>query len=190
MGQIMRGFTMGGLSYGYESVPVGEIHHDKKGRLKADGYALKIVPEQAHIVKKIYREFVDGKSLNAIVKSLNQDKVPTRKRLRQGWCVSTISRMLRNEKYKGTYVWNRRKSVKDPMTGQTKQIPRPKSEWVIVDKPELKIVEPELWEKAQKRLEELKTIYPGAKGFGGKKSYVNTNPTSLPDFAEFKSKNQ
>ena len=112
---------MAGISYGYESVPVGELKPDKKGRLKADGYTQKIVPEEARIIKRIFADFVDGKSLNAIVKELNRDKVSCRKRLRGGWNVSTVSRILKNEKYKGTYIWNRTTSTKDPMTGENEE---------------------------------------------------------------------
>ena len=46
IGQAMRGFMMVGISYGYESVPVGELRPDKKGWLKADGYTQKIVPDE------------------------------------------------------------------------------------------------------------------------------------------------
>ena len=180
MGQIIRGFMMAGVSYGYESVPVGDLRPDKKGRLRADGYTQKIIPEEARVIKKIYTDFVEGKSLNAIVRVLNRDKVPCRKGLRGGWNISTISRILKKEKYKGTYIWNRTTSVKDPMTGKRKKIIRPKSEWVIQEKKELVIVEPELWEKAQKRFQEIKNACPIRKSFGRKqKSYVEANPTHL-----------
>ena len=179
MGQVMRGFMMAGLSYGYESVPVGDLKPDKKGRLRADGYTQKIVSEEARVIKRIYTDFVDGKSLNAIARELNQEKVPCRKRLRGGWNISTISRILKNEKYKGTYIWNRTTSVKDPMTGKKKAITRPKSEWIIQEREELKIVELELWEKVQKRFEEIKDAHPMPKRFGKQKSYVEANPTHL-----------
>ena len=126
MGQVMRGFMMAGTSYGYESVPVGELRPDKKGRLKADGYTQKIIPEEAKIIKRIYTEFTEGKSLNAIIKKLNEEKVSCRKRLKGGWNISTLPRILKNEKYKGTYIWNRTTSIKDPMTGKTKKLLVPK----------------------------------------------------------------
>ena len=174
----MRGFTMGGLSYGYESVPVGELKPDKKGRLRADGYTHRIVPEEAFVVKRIYKDFIDGKSLTSIVKSLNQEKVPC-KNLRRGWNVSTLSGILKNEKYKGLYIWNRRTNIKDPMTGKRKQIIRPKDEWLIIEKPEIKIIEETIWNKVQKRFEELKNAHPIPKGTGKQKSYVINNPTHL-----------
>ena len=179
MGQVMRGFMMAGTSYGYESVPVGDPKPDKKGRLRAEGYTQRIVPEESKIIKRMYIDFVNGKSLHAISKELNQEKIPCRKRLRGGWSVSTLSRILKNEKYKGTYIWNRTTSTKDPMTGKNKKIIRPKNEWLVYEKSELKIVEVELWDKAQKRFEEIKNTHPVPKGFGRQKSYVENNPIHL-----------
>ena len=170
MGQVMRGFMMAGTSYGYESVPVGDPKPDKKGRLRADGYTQRIVPEEARVIQKIYKDFADSLSLNGIVRKLNEEKVPSRKQLRGGWNISTVSRILKNEKYKGTYIWNRTKTIKDPMTGKTKQIPRPQKEWVVREVPELKIIKKELWEKVQNRLETLKNVHPVRKGFGKQKS--------------------
>ena len=179
MGQVMRGFMMAGTSYGYESVPVGDPKPDKKGRLRAEGYTQRIIPEEARVIKRIYKDFVDGKSLNAIIKTLNQEKIPCRKKLKGGWHMSTLSRILKNEKYKGTYIWNRTTSTKDPMTGKNKKVVRPKTEWVICEKPELKIIESKLWHKAQKRFKELKNTHPVPKGFGGQKSYIENNPNYL-----------
>jgi len=61
---------------------------------------LRIVPEEAMIIKKIYQEFLDGYSLNNIKISLEEDKIKTP----SGgdlWHVSTIKSILQNEKYKG-----------------------------------------------------------------------------------------
>ena len=65
------------------------------------------------------------------------------------------------------------------MTGRNSKIIRPKNEWVIHEKPELKIVEVELWNKAQNRFKKLKNAHPVPKGFGRQKSYVENNPIHL-----------
>jgi hypothetical protein len=44
-------------------VPEGESKYDKKGRLWADGFKLVIVPEEARIIQRIYRDFIDGKAV-------------------------------------------------------------------------------------------------------------------------------
>ena len=143
------------------------------------GYSLKIIPEEARIIKRVFNDFVNGVPLHKIVKILNEEKVSCRKKLRGGWNVSTLSRILKNEKYKGTYIWNRTTTIKDPMTGKKKQILRPRSEWILREKEEFKIVDSELWEKAQKRFEENKNSHPLPKGFGRQKSYVEANPAHL-----------
>ena len=123
-GQKLRGFSTGESVYGYKSCPVGELRLNKKGQPKYEGMAHKILDEEAFIIKRIYREFIDGKSINGILKGLNEDKIPTRKRQKGGWCVSTVSRILKNEKYMGRWIWRKFKNVRDPMTGKRKQVPR------------------------------------------------------------------
>ncbi len=61
---------------------------------------LVINPEQAVIVKRIYREYLEGYEMSEIGKSLKKDGVPgvTGKVC---WSATTIHRMLVNEKYKG-----------------------------------------------------------------------------------------
>ncbi|MFH1505278.1 MAG: recombinase family protein [Candidatus Omnitrophota bacterium] len=80
-GQKLRGFSTGENVYGYQSQPVGELKMNKKGRAKYEGMVHKINPDEADIVKRIYKEFIEGKSLNKIVDILNNDKVPTKKKV-------------------------------------------------------------------------------------------------------------
>jgi recombinase len=48
---------------------------------------------------------------------MNDERVPTKARLQGGWTVSTTSRILKDEKYSGRFVWNRTTTAKDPLTG-------------------------------------------------------------------------
>ncbi len=61
-----------------------------------------IVPEEAEIVKKIYTDFISGKGIEAIMKSLNESGVLTQ----QGftWHRSAIMRILRNYTYTGNLL--------------------------------------------------------------------------------------
>jgi DNA invertase Pin-like site-specific DNA recombinase len=90
MGQILRGFSVGSRGYGYDTVPVGESKYDKKGRLRADGFKLVIIPEEAQIIQRIFRAFIEGKAITKIVRELNEERVPTKTRLKGGWNVSTV----------------------------------------------------------------------------------------------------
>ena len=62
---------------------VGELKPDKKGRLRADGYTQKIVPEEAKIVKRIFKDFAEGKSINGIMKELNLENVPIQTKIKR-----------------------------------------------------------------------------------------------------------
>lgn len=71
------------------------------------GYRLKdgqyvIIPEEAEIVKSIYSDFLSGKGVEAIMKSLNESGVLTQ----QGftWHKSAIMRILRNYTYTGNLL--------------------------------------------------------------------------------------
>lgn len=65
----------------------------------ADG-VLVIVPEEAEIVKRIYREFLDGLSTNKIKEGLEADGILTGAGETK-WYTSTINTILKNEKYMG-----------------------------------------------------------------------------------------
>lgn len=106
----------------------------------------------------------DGKAVTKIAKELNDEKVPTKVKLKGGWNVSTVSRILKDEKYIGRFIWNRMTTVKDPMTGKTKQVDRPKEEWVVHERPDIRIISGEEWVAAQARWKEIDGVFPRKKG--------------------------
>ena len=61
-----------------------------------------IIPEEAEIVKRIYADFLSGKGIEAIMKSLNESGVLTQ----QGftWHRSAVMRILRNYTYTGNLL--------------------------------------------------------------------------------------
>ena len=61
---------------------------------------LKIVPEEAITVRRIYAEFLDGKSLKEIAEGLERDGIASPSG-RETWHPSTVKSILQNEKYKG-----------------------------------------------------------------------------------------
>lgn len=69
-------------------------------KLKGEkGNSLRPVPEQAAIIQRIYREFLSGRSQNAIAEGLNQDGIlSARGKL---WTVASIRDILRNAHYAG-----------------------------------------------------------------------------------------
>lgn len=183
MGQVLRGFVVGSRGYGYTSVPEGASKYDKKGRLRAEGFKLVVVPEEARVIQRIFDAFIRGNAITKIAKELNEERVPTKVKLKGGWNVSTISRILKDEKYLGRFIWNRTTTVKDPLSGKMKQVERPKEEWVIQERSEIRIVSDDTWNAAQARWREIEGVFParkGRKGFSGKtRSHVESHPTHL-----------
>ncbi len=89
-----------GLQYRYQQGKVQVNHNHFLGYTKdADGN-LVIDPEQAEVVKRIYREYLEGYSMDKIKKGLEADGI------RNGagnlrWHTSNIKQILTNEKYIG-----------------------------------------------------------------------------------------
>lgn len=182
-GQKLRGFSTGESVYGYKSCPVGELRLNKKGQPKYEGMVHKILDEEACVVKRIYKSFIEGKSINGIVNELNENNTPTRKKQKGGWRTSTLSRILKNEKYTGHWTWRKYKNVRDPLSGRLKKVTRAKNEQIASFKEELVIIDKDTWEKAQKRWKELDGSWPMTgeteKTKGAFKSYVHTSPNHL-----------
>ena len=89
-----------GLQYRYQQGKVQINHNRFLGYTKdADGNLI-IDPEQAEIVKRIYREYLEGLSMDKIAAGLERDGILTGAGGKR-WHTSTINKILRNEKYIG-----------------------------------------------------------------------------------------
>jgi site-specific DNA recombinase len=167
IGQKERGFFVGEKTFGYHSVPVGEMKMDKKGRPRPDGYKMEIDPKEATVILRIFMSYAEGMSLTQIVKTFNQENVPGSIRSAKGWSPATISRILDNEKYAGRWIWNRTESRRDPKTGRRRRFDKPESEWVINENEELRIVPKELWDAVRNRRKAMHRTWPGGNGKRG-----------------------
>jgi len=152
-GRLLRGLHVGGRTYGYRTVSA-----DGGKRLEVD-------PKEAEIVRRIFEISRSGRSLRVIAKTLNAEGIPA-PRLRAGkqhggWCPTAIREMLRRDLYRGQVIWNRGRFVKSPGTNKRVRRERPRDEWRITDRPELRIVSEELWEGVRSRLEWIKVHYRG-----------------------------
>ena len=89
-----------GLQFRYQSGQVQVNHNHFLGYTKdADGNLI-IDPEQAEVVKRIYREYLEGYSMDRIARGLEADGILTGAG-KTKWWTSTINKILRNEKYIG-----------------------------------------------------------------------------------------
>jgi len=161
-GRVKDGMSAGGLSYGYK-VPLDERGNRQVGKLT-------IHDEEAVIIRRIFREYAEGRSPLKIAAGLNADGVPaprgTTDRVKH-WKQNTINGnrergtgILNNELYIGRRVWNRLNYRKDPSTGRRVSRLNPEDEWQIVEAPELRLLDEAVWNAArdrQKRLEKVRS---------------------------------
>jgi site-specific DNA recombinase len=148
-GRVKLGKAGGGVSFGYRIVRTFENGVVSTGERE-------IVPEEAEIIRRIFKQYVAGASPKQIAKDLNRDAI----RGPSGalWNPSTIHGnpkrgigILHNELYIGRLVWNRQRFLKDPDTGKRVTRLNPESEWVITNVPHLRIIDDELWTAVQAR---------------------------------------
>lgn len=89
-----------GIQYRYQQGKVQVNHNRFLGYDKDENGNLVINPEQAEIVKRIFREYLEGYSMNKIAAHLEADGILTGAG-NSKWHTSTINKILRNEKYMG-----------------------------------------------------------------------------------------
>ena len=89
-----------GLQYRYQQGKVQVNHNRFLGYTKDENGHLIIDLEQAEIVKRIYREYLEGSSMGRIAAGLEKDGILTGAGNTK-WHTSTINKILRNEKYMG-----------------------------------------------------------------------------------------
>jgi hypothetical protein len=104
-----------GLRRKYETGSVKSIPLGKCLGYRKDGTGcIAIIEEEAVIVRRIYREFLDGMSITEIAAGLERDWIRTD----QGnttWSLSTIRKILRNELAKGDFMFQKTFN-QDPLT--------------------------------------------------------------------------
>ena len=180
IGQKERGFFVGEKTFGYRSVPVGEMRMDKKGRPRPEGYRMEIEPKEAAVILRVFTSYAEGQSLTQIVKTFNKESVPGSIRAAKGWSPATISRILDNGKYAGRWVWNKTESRRDPRTGRRRRFEKPESEWMVREDEELRIVPKELWEQVRERRKQMHRTWPGGNGKRGFSKEQGSRQTHFP----------
>lgn len=141
---VQQGRFMGGTApYGYELVLSGEL--SKHGRAL---HRLKIIPEQAEVVRYIYdlslnREFGSFK----IARLLNESKYYKSTAPNDVWKSSTITTILTNPVYAGHIAYKRRERI----NGKYHRLDS--SDWIKSSETdeELQIIDSDTWNRAQEK---------------------------------------
>jgi site-specific DNA recombinase len=123
----------------------GRIQKAKKGEIPAFkrmfGYSynkdtdkLEINEEEQEVFNLIVDMLLkENLSCNQIAKELSKRGISAP--LKNAWYQNTITRMLRNESYCGTYYYGKTKVVQQE--GKKIQVPKPKEEWIAISIPPL-----------------------------------------------------
>ena len=123
--------------YGYDKTP-------------GDYFNLAININEATLVKRIFDLYVNSSlGANKIAMILNNEGAKTKRGCK--WTQNAVARILTNEIYFGRVI-NGKDEVENFLTG--KRMRKDKSDWNIKDKPELQIIDKQLFIKAQKTLKE------------------------------------
>ncbi|MFO0583563.1 MAG: recombinase family protein [Anaeromyxobacter sp.] len=166
-GRALGGFWTGGRVYGYrtetEPNPPDPEHPRKVPRIE---------PAEATVVRRIFERYADGISMKQVAAELNAEHVRApydgdyTKPAGRGWGHTTVRAMLRNERYVGRFVWNRRKWARSARTGKRVYRLRPVEEHVEHHLAELAIVSDELWARVQARVSNNKATRGRPAGAG------------------------
>lgn len=147
-------WVAGGVPYGYEKYKLPN----------AKGYSLKIVEEEADIVRMIYNLYTSGTTdtegnfrtmgMHLIAKRLDMLGIKPRKAAQ--WNRSTIKDILTNPAYIGKVRWQWRKEIKKWEDGQL-VVKRPKNDdCILIDGMHEAIIDKTVYDKAQSILQNNK----------------------------------
>ena len=166
-GQVSRGYNPGGRVYGYRYIkeldPSGTLDRKTK-QTRVIGTRIEIDPEQKNVVREIFEMYARGLTIGEVTRYLNDKGYPPPSNKQQSkrgrkptWIQTTVRNHLSNRKYIGDWTFNKQGWVKDPETGRRKLVDKPKSEWTVNQRNDLKIIDRFTWEQVQERLQANKT---------------------------------
>ena len=118
-------------------------------KTNGDYFNLTINEMEADAVRSIFRMYrEEGYGAAKIANRLNERGIKTKRNC--AWSANAVVRILTNELYTGKII-NGKQEVSDFLTGQRKQ--KDSSEWMITERSDLKIIEPEEYAEVQRILQ-------------------------------------
>lgn len=117
---------------------------------------LEVIEPEAAIIKKIFEMYSTEFNAEEIAFQLNAEGVPTSRGGK--WNQKTITGMLKQEAYLGKIVYGKTRVTCNKTTEDV-----PPEDWIVVENAHPKIIDQELWYKAQQALERRRVIPKSAR---------------------------
>ena len=119
-------------------------------KIIGDYFNLTVNQEEAAVVRQIYHWYTqEGYGAAKISNLLNEKKIRTKRNCQ--WSQNGICRILTNELYTGKII-NGKQEVTDFLTGRRED--RDETEWMVVERPDLQIVDKKTFDQAQRIMTE------------------------------------
>ena len=113
-----------------------------------DYFNLSINEEEAKVIRQMFTWYTEeGYGGAKIANMLNDRGIKTKRG--NNWSQNSVCRILTNEIYTGKII-NGKEEVADFLTGQRKE--KDESEWLVTVRPELRIIDDEIFDRAQEIL--------------------------------------
>ena len=110
-----------------------------------DYFNLSINENEAMTIRQIFQWYTEeGYGGSKIANMLNERGIKTKRG--NNWSQNSVCRILTNEIYTGKII-NGKEEIADFLTGQRKE--KDESEWLVTLRPELRVIEDEVFDKAQ-----------------------------------------
>lgn len=114
-------------------------------KMIGDYFNLSINENEAKAIRQIFQWYTEeGYGGSKIANMLNERGIKTKRG--NNWSQNSVCRILTNEIYTGKII-NGKEEIADFLTGQRKE--KNESEWFVTIRPELRIIEDEVFDKAQ-----------------------------------------
>lgn len=117
-------------------------------KTKGDYFNLKINENEVAVIRQIYQWYTEeGYGTAKIAHMLNEREIKTKRKYQ--WSANAVSTILSNELYTGKII-NGKQEVGNFLTGD--RVNKAPEEWMVTERPDLRIIEPELYDKTQEIL--------------------------------------
>lgn len=119
---------------------------------RRDDKTITVNEEQAEVVRMIFEEYVYRNGTPASIQRMLKE---------QGIsiCSRSVTNLIQDERYIGKFYINKRTSKLGTGRTKSKRIILPKEQWVLVERPDLQIVDTDLFEMAQRIHQTRITVY-------------------------------